>query len=53
MKLVAECPNVIAIQHTEQGSTSGSSVFVAGTESFYPGLNLWDLGSFVSEVLEP
>lgn len=53
VKLVAECSNVIAIQRAERGGASGSDVFVAGTEIFYPGLDLWDLGPFVSEVLEP
>lgn len=52
-KLVTECSNVVAIQRAEQGGASGSSVFVAGTETFFSGLDLWDLGSFVAEVLEP
>lgn len=53
LKLVNECRNVIAIQRAEQGGASGSGVFVAGAETFFPGLDLWDLGSFVAEVLEP
>lgn len=53
VKLVTDCPNVIAIQCAEQGGTSGSGVFTAGAETFFPGLDLWDLGSFVAEVLEP
>ncbi|OUJ04999.1 hypothetical protein HK25_06560 [Acetobacter sp. DsW_059] len=53
VKLVNECGNVIAIQRAEQAGVSGSSVFVAGIETFFPGLDLWDLGSFVAEVLEP
>lgn len=52
VKLVAECPNVTAIQQAEQGGKAGSGIFFAGVETFFPGLNLWDLGSFVSEVLE-
>lgn len=53
LKFVQECNNVIAIQHAEKGGASGSGVFVAGVETFLPGLDLWDLGSFVAEVLEP
>lgn len=53
VKLVNECRNVIAIQRAEQAGVSGSGVFVAGVETFFPGLDLWDLGSFVAEVLEP
>lgn len=53
VKLVNECRNVIAIQRSEQDGAAGSSISFAGTESFIPGLNLWDLGSFVAEVLEP
>lgn len=52
-KLVNECGNVIAIQRAEQGGISGSGVFAARAETFFPGLDLWDLGSFVAEVLEP
>lgn len=52
-KLANECRNVIAVQYAEQGGASGSDVFVAGAETFFPGLDLWDLGSFVAEVLEP
>ncbi|WP_211100202.1 SIR2 family protein [Azospirillum halopraeferens] len=51
--LVKDCPNVIAIQRAIQSSVAGSGVFVAGTETFFPGLELWDLGSFITEVLEP
>ena len=52
VKLVNECSNVLAIQRAEQDGAPGSSVFVAGVETFFPGLDLWDLGSFVAEVLE-
>jgi len=53
VKLVNECRNVIAIQRNEQCGASGSTVLAAGAETFFPGLDLWDLGSFVTEVLEP
>lgn len=53
MTLINDCHNVIAIQHAEQGGASGSSVVIAGVATFFPDLDLWDLGSFVAEVLEP
>lgn len=53
LKLVKECHNVTAIQQAEKMGTLGSSVFVAGVETFFPDLSLWDLNSFVTEVLEP
>ncbi|MCI4680924.1 SIR2 family protein [Rhodoblastus acidophilus] len=53
LKLVAECPTVIAIHRAELGGIAGSSVHVAGVETFFSGLALWDLGAFVAEVLEP
>lgn len=52
-KLVKECYNVIAIQRAEQGGVEGSSIFIAGAETFIPDLALWDLDAFVAEVLEP
>jgi hypothetical protein len=52
-RLVRSCPNLTAIQFAEQYGVAGSSVFVSCVETFFPGLSLWDLGSFVSEVLEP
>lgn len=53
ISLVKGNQNVIAIHRTERDGFSGSSVFLAGTEEFLPNLDLWDLGSFVTEVLEP
>lgn len=52
-KLAEECPNVVAIQHASVDAKDGSSVFVNSTETFIPGLALWELDSFISEVLEP
>ncbi|MBK3801719.1 SIR2 family protein [Azospirillum brasilense] len=53
VKLVKECSNIIAIQFTKKGGVAGSGVFISGVETFFPKIDLWDLGSFVSEVLEP
>ncbi|RWC23421.1 MAG: SIR2 family protein [Mesorhizobium sp.] len=53
MKLVEACPNVVAIQHAVVGGSQGSSVFVDRAEIQVPDLALWELNSFISEVLEP
>jgi hypothetical protein len=53
LRLACEHANVTAIQHGSVEGQDGSSVFVNMMENFVPGLALWDLGAFVSEVLEP
>lgn len=52
-KLARECGNVIAIQHCLIGGKAGSSVYVNRIETQFADLSLWDLDTFVSEVLEP
>lgn len=52
-KLIHELPNVIAIQHATSEGRTGAAVSINKTEFFYPDLALWDLNTFVSEVLEP
>jgi SIR2-like domain len=53
IKLASECANVIAIQHTMVGSNKGSSIFINKVESQIADLALWELDTFISEVLEP
>lgn len=53
IKLARSHANVIAIQHGESGGRIGSSILVDKEDIFVPDLILWDLGNFVSEVLEP
>ncbi|MTK12196.1 MAG: SIR2 family protein [Clostridiaceae bacterium] len=53
LQLARESANIIAIQHGAVGGKDGSSIFINATEHFVPDLALWDLGAFVSEVLEP
>jgi hypothetical protein len=53
LKLARDHANVIAIQHGSEGGKDGSWVFVKTMKFFVPDLALWDLGVFVSEVLEP
>lgn len=53
MKLASECPNVIAIQHAVVGTSKGASIFINKVESQIADLALWELDTFISEVLEP
>lgn len=52
-KLASDHPNVIAIEHGMDSGVSGCSVLIEQKQMFFPGLQIWDLNSFVSEVLEP
>ena len=53
MKLANECANVVAIQHETIGGVEGSSVYVNKSNIQVPNIALWELGTFISEVLEP
>ena len=53
LALIADCPNVIAIERGEENGAVGSRVFISGVQNFLPGILLWDVGEFVTEVLEP
>ena len=53
MKLASECANVIAIQHAIVDNRKGSSIFINKVENQIAGLDLWELNTFISEVLEP
>lgn len=45
--------NVIALEHAEVAGVAGTTVIVEQKEFFFPGIGMWDVGSFVTEVLEP
>lgn len=49
-KLAEDHDNVTALQWDAGG---GTSAYIRRTRHFYPKLALWDLNSFISEVLEP
>ena len=53
LKLASGYANVIAIQYAVKDGTVGSSVFESTIETFVPNLALWELDTFVTEVLEP
>lgn len=45
--------NVIALDYANQGGTEGTRVIIDKTSLFFPNLALWDVHSFIKEVLEP
>lgn len=45
--------NVIALDYAKQDDKDGTRVTINKTQHFYPGLALWDINSFITEVLEP
>ncbi len=49
-RIAAANGNVIVIESFEDGGISGSRVIVSGEETLYPGIDLWDLRSFVKGV---
>lgn len=53
LNLARDYANIIAIQHGSNEGKNGSWVFIDRVKHFVPDLVLWDLGAFVSEVLEP
>lgn len=53
LALAQEHGNIIAIDRAIIGGKEGSRVFLNRTAHEIPDKNLWDVGSFISEVLEP
>lgn len=53
LALAQDYANIIAIQHSESGGVAGTAVFIEKAEYFFPTVSLWELGEFVTEVLEP
>lgn len=51
--LAMSCTNVVALDHSNQGGRDGTRVIIGKVQLFYPDLMIWDLHSFVTEVLEP
>lgn len=49
--LVASCTGMMAL--TERDDGAGSLVITPGHEEFFPGSRIWDVESFISEVLLP
>lgn len=51
--LTRECENFVAVERMFTGGVEGSRVNVRTSQIDIPGVSLWDLNVFVSEVLEP
>ena len=51
--LAKECGSVVAIQHALVGGKDGSSIFINKAETQIADIALWELGTFISEVLKP
>jgi hypothetical protein len=45
--------NVIALERAEVMGVAGTTVIIEQKQFFYPGIGMWDVNSFVTEVLEP
>lgn len=45
--------NVTALEHHVEAGISGTGLTINKTQHFIPGLALWDVNSFIDEVLEP
>ena len=52
-KLAKENPNVIALESCQIGGAAGTQVICNRHEYQFAGLSIWDVNSFVAEVLEP
>jgi len=52
-KLIGECEGMFALTAPNNTEESGFCYIDKHSEEFLPGANLWDLGVFVQEVLEP
>lgn len=51
--LAVEHSNVIALAHAQEAGVEGTRVIINKTQHFFPGIALWDVHSFIAEVLEP
>lgn len=45
--------NIIALEYAEVSGTGGTAIIIDQKEFFFPGVGIWDVDSFVTEVLEP
>jgi len=45
--------NIVALEHAQKDSSTGTAVIIDKKEYFLPEIEMWDVNSFVKEVLEP
>lgn len=46
-------PSVIALEHAQKSGVTGTNAIIEQQEFFFPNIAIWDVDSFVTEVLEP
>ena len=44
--------NVVAIDRIEQSGVAGTRLILDKVSQFYPGVDLWDVNSFVTGILK-
>lgn len=52
LDIAATYSNVIAIDHYSEDGVEGTRIIIGKEHLRYPNIRIWDLGSFVTEVLE-
>jgi hypothetical protein len=52
-ELVQANPHFISLEYGKNGSQEGTKVSLGKSELFFPNIQIWDLGNFIDEVLEP
>ena len=52
-QLATQHANVIALEYAELQGVKGTKVIIEKKEFFFPVVGMWDVDSFVTEVLEP
>lgn len=52
-QLALKHANVIAMEYSALAGVEGTAVIAEQKEFFFPGTGMWDVNSFVTEVLEP
>jgi hypothetical protein len=52
-QLAIQHSNVIALEYAELQGVTGTNVIIEKSAFFLPGVRMWDVDSFVTEVLEP
>jgi len=52
-QMALTCANIIALEQAKKDGDSGTKVIIEQKEHFLPGSGIWEVNSFVKEVLEP
>ena len=52
-EVIKASPSTIALSEAEEGGKTGTLLTTPTNQVFYPDIALWDLGTLISEVLQP